>query len=108
MLYLVAEMRADMRPISPVSRWLYERFTSPPNFVELGGTWPMGDSPPVLLTALSTESSRYVDRPAQHVGTDFTYGAAIPGRTVRVYETIDARLIFGDFLALLKHHAAAG
>lgn len=37
---------------------------------------------------------------------DGRYGAAIPGRSLRVYEQLDARLVFGDFLALLKRQAA--
>ncbi|MXO71922.1 nucleoside hydrolase [Alteraurantiacibacter buctensis] len=102
----VAEMEADMRPISPFSEWLYERFTSPPAFVELGGSWPMGDSPPVLLTAITGESSRYRDLPARRIGADFSYGEEIPGRTVRVFDELDMRLTWADFLARLRIHAA--
>ncbi|MDP3549056.1 MAG: nucleoside hydrolase [Novosphingobium sp.] len=98
----VAELAADMRSISPLGRWLYDRFTHPPAFVDLGGTWPMGDSPLVLLTALTTESSRWVDRPARRIKADCTYGDEMPGRTIRVFETIDARLVWADFLARLR------
>lgn len=66
-MYGIAELTADLRTISPFSRWLYEQFTRPPSFVKLGGTWPLGDHPLVLLTALSTESSRFVDRPARRI-----------------------------------------
>jgi hypothetical protein len=102
----IAEMGADMRPISPFSEWLYERFTTPPAFVELGGTWPMGDSPPVLLTAISAESSRYRDLSARQISADSTYGEEVPGRTVRVFETVDLRLTWADFLARLRLHSA--
>jgi len=98
----VAELAADMRSISPLGRWLHDRFTNPPAFVDLGGTWPMGDSPLVLLTALTTESSRWVDRPARRIKPDCTYGDEIPNRTIRVFETIDARLVWADFLARLR------
>lgn len=104
--YAIAEMTADMRPISDFTRWLYERFTDIPDFVELGGTWPMGDSPLVLLTALSGESSRYRERRALAIRDDLSYGEEIPGRDIRVYEQLDARLLFGDFLAQLRLHAA--
>lgn len=104
MQYSIAEMTADLRPISPFTRWLYDRFTTPPDFVDLGGAWPLGDQPLVLLTALSSESSRFSDLPARRIGDDFTYGPAIPGHTVRVYEQLDTRLTFGDFLALLRLH----
>ena len=62
----------------------------------------MGDSPLVLLTALSTESSRWVDRPARRINPDGTYGEEIPGRMIRVFETLDVRLVWADFLARLR------
>jgi Inosine-uridine preferring nucleoside hydrolase len=104
MQYSVAEMAADMRPISPFTRWLYDSFTNPPDFVDVGGSWPMGDSPLVLLTAISSESSRFVDRPARRIGADGGYGEEIQGRTVRVFEQLDARLTHADFLAKLRMH----
>ncbi len=102
--YSVAEMAADLRGISPFSRWLYDRFTAPPDFVTLGGTWPMGDSPLVLLTALTSESSHHTDQPARRINPDNSYGEEIGGRTVRVFEQIDTRLVMGDFLAQLRLH----
>lgn len=106
MQYSMAEMESDLRPISPFTRWLYDRFTTPPDFVQLGGAWPLGDSPLVMLTALSTESSGYVDRMARRIAADFRYGDEMAGRHVRVYESVDARLIFGDMLARFRLHAA--
>ncbi len=105
MQYSIAEMTADMRPVSPFARWLYDKHTSPPDFVELGGTWPLGDSPLVLLTVLSSESSRFADQPAHRLVSDSAYGEKIAGRTVRVWEQLDARLVFADFLAKLRLHA---
>jgi Inosine-uridine preferring nucleoside hydrolase len=105
MQYAIAEMTAELRPISSFSRWLYDRFTSPPDFVDLGGTWPLGDSPLVLLTALSSESSRSVDRRARQIDADCKYGNEIADRTIRVYEELDARLTFADFIAKLRLHS---
>lgn len=102
MQYSVAEMTAELRPISPFAQWLYDSFTRPPEFVDLSGAWPLGDSPLVLLTAISAESSRFIDRPARRLLDDGRYGEEIPGRTVRVYEQLDARLTFADFIAKLR------
>ncbi|ALK95463.1 twin-arginine translocation pathway signal protein [Massilia sp. WF1] len=106
MQYSIAEMDVDMRPISPLTEWLYDRFTTPPDWIDIGGAWPLGDSPLVLLSAISAESSRYRELPARRILRDGRYGAAMPGRSIRVYEQLDARLTFGDFLALLKRQAA--
>jgi len=103
----VAELAADMRTISPFGAWLYDRFTSPPDFIDVGGTWPMGDTPLVLATALQTESSRIRDVPARRIKDDCTYGEEIAGRTVRVFEQVDVRLQWQDFLARLRLHAAS-
>lgn len=101
MAFSVAEMRVRMRSASPLGAWLYQQFTHPPDFVDVGGAWPMGDSPVALLTAISSESSHSVERPARRLNADLSYGAEIPGRTIRVFETVDARLTLEDFLALL-------
>ena len=101
----VAELAATVRPISAFSAWLYDRFTHPPAFVDIGGTWPLGDSPLVLLTALTTDTSRASDRPGRRILADLTYGEEIAGRTIRVFDTIDTRLTFDDFVALLRLNA---
>ena len=101
----MAELQADLRPISPFTRWMYSRFTNPPDFVDLGGTWPQGDNPLEFATALTSESSRWREQPARRLRDDFTYGAPLPDRRVRVYEQLDVRLIVADLLAQLKLHA---
>lgn len=99
-----AEMRVRLRDISPFGRWLYESFTHPPAFIDVGGSWPLGDSPLVLLTALSQESSLSVERLARRINPDGSYGEEIAGRMLRVFDTLDARLTFEDFLALMALH----
>lgn len=105
MQYPIAGLRANVQPMSPFGAWLYDRFTTPPDFVELGGTWPLGDSPLVLLTALSGESSHYVEQPARRIAADLSYGEVIPNRMVRVYDRLDAWLVFEDFQSLMQLHA---
>lgn len=107
MQFSVAEMAHRLRPVSPFGAWLYEKFTSPPSFVDVGGAWPLGDSPTVLLSAISQESSVALDRPALRIKEDCTYGELVPDRTIRVYETLDARLTFEDFLSLMHLQAAS-
>lgn len=104
MQFSIAELTDRMRSISPLGEWLYDKFTSPPDFVDLGGTWPLGDSPLVLLTALTDESSSSRTIPAQAILSDGGYGAPVPGRDLRVFDALDARLTFEDFLSLLRLH----
>jgi hypothetical protein len=97
----IADMQARLRPISPFTQWLYDRFTSPPDFVDVGGAWPMGDTPTVVLGTLTQESSAFETVTARTIKDDGSYGTEIPGRRLRVCTRIDARLAFDDFLALL-------
>ena len=103
--FSIAEFTEVVRPISPLTAWLYNQFTNPPSWVELGGAWPLGDSPLVLLTALSTESSTFSERTAPRIDSKFNYLPNPTGRTIRVYEQLDTRLLFSDFIALLRQQA---
>jgi len=103
--YSIAEMGEEMRPISPFGDWLYQRFTTPPKWVDIAGAWPLGDSPLVLLSAISAESSEFVERPAPRLGPKLEYLPNPAGRPIRVYERLDTWLLFGDFLAQLRAHA---
>ena len=91
--FSVAELEADRAGCGEVGRWLWKRFVELPlpDWIRLGGVWPLGDSPPVLVTALSDESSSYTE-------------SATSGGTRRVYTDVDVRLLFGDMLAKLRLH----
>ena len=101
----VAELNAVLRPISPLSQWLYNQYLNLPPFVNVGGTLTFGDSPLVLLTAISGASGRYSERTARRLAPDFRYGDPIKGRRIRVYEKLDVRLTLADFVALLRLRA---
>jgi inosine-uridine nucleoside N-ribohydrolase len=87
--YSVAELEHDLGGSGRVGQWLWTRFTELPlpDVVQLGGVWPLGDSPPVLVTALDDESSSYRTTP-----------------NGRVYTDVDVRLLVADLLAKLRLH----
>jgi purine nucleosidase len=89
--YSVAELQADLPTTGRLGAWLFDRFSSPPEWVQLGGVWPIGDSPPLLLTALTTDSSTRL----------------APSDGVTVYTDVDMRLLVGDLLAKLRLHEQA-
>ena len=90
--YSVHELAEDVGRAGRLGAWLWEHYQTPPEWVELGGVWPLGDSPPVLVTALSTESSRW------------TTVAPPGGATAHVCTDVDFRLVVGDMLAKLRGH----
>ena len=76
--------------------------------VQLGEVYIYGDNPLVLLTAIQSSfepdpsSSAYVIRQAPKVNDAGVYETNLNGRTIRVYQTIDNRLLFEDFYAKLQ------
>ena len=91
--YSVAELEHDLGTTGVLGRWLWDHFTDPPEWMRIGGHWPLGDSPPVLVTALTVESSQW---------TSTTVESGTGHR--RVYTAVDLRLLFGDMLARLRAH----
>jgi purine nucleosidase len=92
--YSVAELEHDLSTCGSLGHWLWSRFTSPPDWVRVGGVWPLGDSPAVLVTALSTESSTAVLVPPGE-------GRIAPRW---FYTDLDFRLIVADMLARFRLH----
>lgn len=82
-----------------------------------GETWSLGDSPLVLLTALTgwtpsnralplrfdnTDSSRYDHVTGPRIGPDGTVVPGERGRKIRVYRSVDTRMLFDDFYAKMQ------
>ncbi len=74
----------------------------------LGEAYVLGDNPLVLLTALQSSwerdpsSSRYVERPAPLINDAGVYEQNPAGRPIRVYTTLDTRLLFEDLYAKIR------
>ena len=101
--YSVHELAEDVGTSGRLGAWLWEHYQSPPDWVQLGGVWPLGDSPPVLVTALSTESSRWTtvtDAPPSFP----VRPAPSDGAVAHVCTDVNFRLVVGDMLAKLRGH----
>ena len=98
--FSVVELEEDLPATGRLGAWLCDRFQDPPDWVDLGGVWPLGDSPPLLVTALTTESS--VAIPAGVSGPSFPSPG--DGVTAWVYTDVDMRLLVGDLVAKLRRH----
>ncbi len=92
----VTEIEQDIGGAGELGTWLWQRFvTLPlPEWLRVESVWPLGDSAPLIGTALSEESSTW------------TAGAGGLGEGRRVPTDVDYRLITADMLALFRKHAA--
>ena len=119
-----AEIDLRVRPHGELGKLLAESIDATPEWVsKLGMNWGetyiMGDSPLVLLSALLTPygtatgipsmdvtpTSAFDDRIAPRIRPDGRYVDRTDHRTIRVYRTVDTRLMFEDFYAKLALHA---
>lgn len=102
-----AELRLRVATTGPLGRYLYEETRHVMDMVasHLGGppgTYPLGDSPLVLLSVLQApfepdpSSSRYVQMPTPLLEADGTYRPRPGARPMRVYTQLDTRLVLED------------
>lgn len=89
--WTVAQLEDVLAGCGELGAWLWQRFVRLPlpDGFEVDAVWPLGDSCPLVGTALSPESSTWVDE---------SDGS-------RTCTRVDDRLLFGDMVALFRRHA---
>jgi hypothetical protein len=103
----VAELDAGFRSISPLAGWLHDRYARLPPFVRLAGTLTFGDSPLVTATAFDPVATPFTVRPVRRFLDDGRHGDVVAGREVRVARSLDPRLNYAHFTALLRRQTRA-
>jgi inosine-uridine nucleoside N-ribohydrolase len=116
------ELQVNVAPFGAIGAWLYRKLLDAPAQMDrfgfhLGETYTLGDSPLVLLSALTdwvpsdftppfkfqgTGSSRYEEVFAPELNADGTYTPRTSGRKMRLYRQVDTRTMFADFFAKLR------
>ncbi|EZP72436.1 Twin-arginine translocation pathway signal precursor [Sphingomonas paucimobilis] len=127
-LVSASELQAFVAPHGRIGAWLYQKVVDAPaqyrNILNMGETWTMGDNPLVLLTSLAdwppsaqarpfryerhgSSASEEVIAPA--LNSDGTFTVRNEGRKIRIFKSIDNRMMFNDLFAKLRiHYPAAG
>lgn len=120
-LISATEIQAFIAPYGRIGAWLYDRLADlnrrfGPGF-NAGETWTLGDNPLVLLTALqdwnpvlsskgiefgNTGSSQFDEVIAPRFNPDGTFAPRSEGRRIRIYRSIDTRMMFNDFFAKMR------
>jgi hypothetical protein len=111
-----AELRVRLWSAGELGRHLYDALGSvteraAEHGFDLGEIYILGDSPLVLLTALQSSfhpdaaSSTWVTMPCPHLLATGEYEPDANGRPVRVYTSVDGRVLLEDLYAKLILHA---
>ena len=117
------EIQANVAPYGRIGAWLYGKLnaiskTLSPR-MNTGESWTLGDSPLVLLTALTswvpsvqsplqferTGSSVYDEPLTPLISKDSIAEPRSSGRRMRMYKSVDLRLMFDDMYAKLHVNA---
>lgn len=118
-----SELQAQIGRCGRIGPWLMDRLFDVTrkydNRLNTGETWTLGDNPLTLLTALTgwspsnravplrferTDSSLYDDLDGARIDASGVVAAQPQKRNIRVYRTVDNRMLFGDFFAKMRMH----
>jgi inosine-uridine nucleoside N-ribohydrolase len=108
-LYSYSEIITNIKNNGVTGKYLVNKLDNLLNRTNriLGEAYVLGDNPLVLLTALQSSwhpdpsSCKYVIRSSPIITDDGIYKPNPEGRQIRVYTTLDTRLMLGDFVAKL-------
>ncbi|MET0376373.1 MAG: nucleoside hydrolase [Rhizorhabdus sp.] len=117
-----AELELNVAPYGRIGSWLYSKTLEVADSLPFntGETWTLGDSPLVVLTALTswfasspkplkfenTGASKFVEIVTPRIGKDGAYEPRTEGRKMRVYTSIDTRTMHADLFAKLQLRAS--
>lgn len=103
----LAELQARVAPCGEIGEYLFRQMVELNDFCgdrpwPHGETWCIGDQPTIGVFLEDKERHHYTMRKAPRVRPDCTYEEVPGNREIRVYHSIDARLVLEDFYAKLK------
>lgn len=121
-LVSATELQAYVAPNGAIGEWLYRKVVEAPRkyrgVLNMGETWTLGDNPLVVLTALTdwspgtaakrpftyerTGSSASETVPVPVLNADGTFTPRADGRMIRIFRSIDNRMMLNDLFAKLR------
>ena len=100
--------RRQVRPCGALGRYLYEQLeeyalhSDEPWDLRKGENWCLGDSPTVGVLLQCGWRGNYHTEKAPRIADDMRYLPDPEGRDIRVYDSVDVRMILEDFYAKLS------
>lgn len=104
----MAELAVKVRPCGAPGRYLYEEIEeynvtcNEPYELRKGENWNLGDSPTIGVLLQTGWRGNFHMEHAPYINDDCTYTADPDGKLIRVYDSVDARMLLEDFFAKLQ------
>ncbi|PWM58673.1 MAG: nucleoside hydrolase [Subdoligranulum variabile] len=105
----LAELASRVRPCGRAGWYLYRQLEDyaradfrPGNRLHRGENWCLGDQPAVGVLLQCPLRGNWQERPAPRIRDDMTYAPDSGGKSIRVYDSVDPRMILEDFYAKLR------
>ncbi|MEY8326090.1 nucleoside hydrolase [Lachnospiraceae bacterium 54-11] len=104
-----ADLALKVRPCGECGNYLFEQLLEMNEVLSQfdgigrnGENWCLGDQPTVGVLLQNRDRRNYHMQKAPFIGDDFKYRPNPEGKEIRVYDSIDARLLLDDFYAKLR------
>ena len=109
----MAELAYKVRPQGKLGKYLYEQIeeynlhNDDAPGLRRGENWSLGDSPTVGALLETEWRGNFHYEIAPYINDDMTYSPSSSSKEIRVYDSIDTRMILEDFYAKLALYAAS-
>lgn len=105
----LAKLQSRVAPCGKIGEYLFRQMVElndacADNEWPHGETWCIGDQPTIGVFLEDKERVHYTMKHAPYIRPDYTYEEREDGKLIRVYHTIDVRLLLEDFYAKLQLH----
>ncbi len=105
----LAELAENVRPCGELGNYLYSQLTAyyKDNLqneypLRVGENWCLGDQPTAGVLLMSPFRFNYHMQKAPKINDDMSYGENESGKEIRVYDSVDVRLILTDFYSKIS------
>lgn len=105
------ELNSKIRPLGPLGEYLCQQMNdlsnrvSPLGNINLfphGESWCLGDNPTVTVLLQGTGRICWEEREAPFINNDYTYTFGKLDKKIRVYKSVDSRLLLSDFYSKMN------
>lgn len=105
----LAELASKVRPCGNIGKYLFEQLVAenmqafnPRFLLRTGENWTLGDNTTIAVLLENHFRGNWHEITAPHINEDLTYSENPLGKSIRVYDSVDVRMVMEDLFAKLR------